>query len=272
MTTVTEMRRIGEGREAEIFDYGDGRVLRLLRSGRSRDGLEREAAAMRAAADAGVPVPPVYEIIDVDGRAGMVMDRVAGDDLLSMIAKRPWFVFASGRITGELHARLNGVEAPAGLPALRDRLRSKVETAVDGGLPAHVGGYALELLDALPDGDRICHGDFHPGNIIGASSPAIIDWPNVTRGDPDADHARTLLMLRLGEPPPGSPALLRAAAKVARSLLVSAYRKAYERGRPPDREMTERWLIVHAAARLAEGIEPERPKLLRMLEEAARGN
>src|SRR3546814_7594415 len=61
---------------------------------------------------------------------------------------------------------------------------------------------ALPILDALPDGDRLCHGDYHPGNVIEtAGGPVVIDWPAVTRGHPDADYARTLLLLRLGEPP-----------------------------------------------------------------------
>lgn len=34
-----------------------------------------------------------------------------------------------------------------------------------------------EYLNSFPDGNRICHFDFHPGNIIISSDkPIIIDW------------------------------------------------------------------------------------------------
>jgi aminoglycoside phosphotransferase (APT) family kinase protein len=269
VATQADLRKIGEGREAEIFAYGEGRILRLLRDPRDLAVLEHEAAAMRAAADAGVPVPRVHEIIEFDGRPAIVMERVDGADLLSMVASRPWTVFAAGRITGELHARLNLIEAPAGLPVLRERMRRSIDVVIAAGLPARLGEMALHTLDALPDGDRICHGDFHPGNIIGERSHAIIDWPNVTRGDPDADYARTFMMMRLGDLPPGSPALLRVAATFARGLLLSSYRRAYNRVRRPDAGAIERWLVVCAAVRLSEGIEPERAKLLALLERAA---
>ena len=59
---------------------------------------------------------------------------------------------------------------------------------------------------SLPDGDRLSHGDFHPANILmDGDEPVIIDWSNVTRGDPAADVARTLVILESGEPPPGTP-------------------------------------------------------------------
>jgi aminoglycoside phosphotransferase (APT) family kinase protein len=51
------------------------------------------------------------------------------------------------------------------------------------------------LLDALADmreGDRLCQGDFHPKNVLGAASqPIVIDWPDACRGDPSADTCRS---------------------------------------------------------------------------------
>ena len=50
----------------------------------------------------------------------------------------------------------------------------------------------------MPDGDRLCHGDFHPRNILGdASQPVIIDWPDARRGDPAADVCRSWLLMKL---------------------------------------------------------------------------
>ena len=57
---------------------------------------------------------------------------------------------------------------------------------------------ASRLKDrAKPDGDRLCHGDFHPMNILGdVSQPVIIDWPDARRGDPAADVCRSYLLMR----------------------------------------------------------------------------
>jgi NAD(P)-dependent dehydrogenase (short-subunit alcohol dehydrogenase family) len=56
----------------------------------------------------------------------------------------------------------------------------------------------LNGLRDMPDGDRLCHGDFHPMNVLGkASQPIVIDWPNACRGDPAGDACRSYLILKL---------------------------------------------------------------------------
>ena len=78
---------VGTGREAEIFAFGEGRVVRVLRGRDGRRRLEREASVMATVRSTGLPVPDVYEIVDVDGRPGLVMDRVDGSDLLTSLSK-----------------------------------------------------------------------------------------------------------------------------------------------------------------------------------------
>ena len=56
----------------------------------------------------------------------------------------------------------------------------------------------LGRLAEMPEGDRLCHGDFHPINVLGeASHPMLIEWPDACRGDPAADVCRSYLLLRL---------------------------------------------------------------------------
>ena len=265
MTAGGESQRtLGEGREAEILAWGDGRVLRLLRDPAGRRRLEHEAAAMSAAYHAGVPVPRVHEIVGVDGRPGMVMDRVDGTDLLTDLARRPWRFAAWARELGRLQARLHDVVAPDGLVDLRAMLRERIGSAPH--LPARLRASTLAVLAGLPDGDRLCHGDFHPGNVMVARSGlVVIDWPNVAHGDPIGDLARTVLLLRVGERP-GLSSLARTLDRFGRGLFRRAWLRGYGRQRPVDPGGLERWETVNAAARLWEGIDDEVPVLLALLE------
>jgi aminoglycoside phosphotransferase (APT) family kinase protein len=265
MSAGPQLRKIAEGREAEIYAWRDGTVLRLLRHPDAREQLEREARAMEAARAAGVRVPAAGEITLVDGRPGLVMERVDGIDLLTLVGRRPWMVWWTGSVSGRYHAGLHEVVAPPELPPLRERFRRRIASSPL--VPGEIAGRALAELDGLPDGDRICHGDFHPGNLIRADGELVlIDWTAVARGDPTADYVRTDMMLRLGSVPPGSPLLIRFGARFARGLMRQAYARAYRRLRPVDRALAARWLTVVAANRLVENIEPERPRLLRLLE------
>jgi aminoglycoside phosphotransferase (APT) family kinase protein len=268
---VTEQRRlVGEGREAEIFEWDEGRVLRLMRDPDREESMHRSVAAMAAARASGAPVPEVFEEVTLDGRPGVVMSRVDGDDLFAEISRRPWRFVGYALELGVVHARLHDAVAPPSLMTQRELSTSRIER-VD--LDRDLRELALATLTRLPDGDRVLHGDFHPGNVlVTTTGPVVIDWTNAARGDAAADVARTQLMLRLGAVPPGTPALIRMGDRFGRRGFLTLYRRAYRRHRIVDENAVARWEIVRAADRLAEGIEEEEASLVGFLRAAARAS
>jgi aminoglycoside phosphotransferase (APT) family kinase protein len=259
-------RLVGQGAEAEIYEWRDGRVLRLLRARGPAGRLAFEVAALEAARSAGVRVPQVYDRVVADGRPGLVMERLQGPDLLSVVGQKPWLVFRSGRITGEIHARINAARAPASLPKVTDVVRDGLVrlSREEPALAEWVG----RIFERLPDGDALCHGDFHPGQIMLSNGEhAAFDWPAAKCGNPLFDYARSRVLLSMGEPPPGTTLSLKLLAKVARRLLVSSYARSYERhaAEPVDRARVRQWEIVNVAMRVLDNIPGERPRLLRRL-------
>jgi Ser/Thr protein kinase RdoA (MazF antagonist) len=258
--STSDLELLGAGREAEIFAWEDGRVLRLARDPSADAMIEREVSALAAAQQAGAHVPRVYERVTVDGRPGVVLDRIDGLDLLGSLAGRPWTVRAVGKTLGVEHAGLHRVAAPAGLPDLHDELRHRLGSPL---VPAGVRQRALARLEALPAGDRLLHGDFHPANLLRSTSGyVVIDWTNGMSGDPAADVARTILLTGGGKLADGTALVVRVIAPAARRSLLASYLGAYAREAALDRGLVDRWLPVWAAARLAEDIEAEREFLL----------
>ena len=258
--STSDLQRLGAGREAEVFAWGDGRVLRLARESSQAGMIEREALALAAAHAAGASVPGIYERITVDGRPGIVLDRIDGVDLLTVLGRRPWSLRSVATTLGAQHAALHRVAAPSGLPTVHEELRRRLGSKL---VPQDARRRALVRLDDLPDGDRLLHGDFHPANVLRtAAGCVVIDWTNGTSGDPAADIARTILLTGGGEIAGDVPVAVRMLAPVARRFLVAAYLRAYARELALDRERVGRWLPVWAAARLSEDIEAERAFLL----------
>jgi aminoglycoside phosphotransferase (APT) family kinase protein len=257
---LADLTRLAAGREAEVFAIDDKRVLRVAFLPSQQADVDREALVLAAAHDAGAPVPAVHDRVTVDGRPGLIVDRLDGEDLLVRLGQRPWLVWGVASTLGRVHARVHRVTAPGELPALREQLRRQLLSEL---VPGDVREHALGLLEELPDGDQLCHCDFHPANLLRRDRGfAVIDWCHAARGDPAADVARTRLLLDTAALPDGTPAAMRALTHIGRRLIVSGYMRSYRNESQLSTATVARWRPVLVAARLAEDIEAERATLL----------
>ena len=236
------MELLAEGRTAEVFADGEGRVLKLDRP--EWNGLSIfEESVLTLLADAGLPVARPHGTRTVDGRSGVVLDRVDGPSLLQVLS-------ASGAdeldpLAGdfvELQLQCNQAIV-AGLPALVPRLQRELEAGVsDVAQRADL----LTTLGALDDGaGGVCHFDFHPSNVlVGPDGWVVIDWLTVAAGPSAADLARTLVLW--GQ---------RSSGPVERFLRVVRHEGRDRRGLADD--ALDAWVRVVAAARVTEGFEGE---------------
>lgn len=233
---------LGAGKEAEIYAYQPGWVVKLTRWRRDHAPARREDAILRGLAPTGL-APAANGVVQIDERWGVVMERVPGAPLFERLAA-PGGVEEVLDVMVRLHRRMHEFAAPSGLPRLKDRLIRNIT-----GAPFLDEPTRRRLLDALPglhDGDRLCHGDFHPFNILGTGENArIVDWLDSGAGDPAADVCRTFVLIGSVQP-----------------ALAERYVGAYCAATGMDRMAVYAWLPVVAAARLAERVPEETPRLL----------
>jgi aminoglycoside phosphotransferase (APT) family kinase protein len=163
-------------------------VIRLFPAGADA-AAEREAGAMTAAAEHGVPVPTIVMAASFEDRPALVTTFASGEPAAAVIGRHPERAHGIGLAMGTALGRLNEVRAPDQL-ALEHR-----RWIVRGGpalAPLH------PLLERLPMRDRLLHLDAHPNNVLidGSSISGIIDWENTMAGPPQMELARTLALLR----------------------------------------------------------------------------
>ena len=152
--------------------------------------------------------------------------------MLDALDRRPLSVFAAGRVMGDLHAAMHERVAPTDLPALREVLAERI--AVADALPDDLRSRVLSLLDDLPTGDRLCHGDMHIGNILGTVDVLVVDrlgrrHPWRALGDLAGSGSSCA-----SAPSPGAPRLARALAPVGRRIILARYLRTYRAARPVD--------------------------------------
>jgi aminoglycoside phosphotransferase (APT) family kinase protein len=206
---------IGAGRAADVYALAGQRVLRRYRNG---DSAEREAGVMAYLAEAGFPVPRVYDASGPD----LVMERLAGRDMLADLSGRPWLVRQHARTLAGLHDRLHAIAAPASLRA------------------------------RFGPGDRVLHLDLHPGNVmLTAAGPVVIDWSNVAAGAPAADVAMAWLIIATSEVD-APPLLLRPAISLIRAVLLRRFRALVRDDPGPEMARVARARIADRNTRPAE--------------------
>jgi uncharacterized protein (TIGR02172 family) len=197
---MKEEHPLGHGRTADICPWGEGRVIKLFNTDQE-DRIHHEAAVSKRVKALGLRVPEVYGIVKERGRLGIVYERVDGPTLLTQILLDSENIQQMGRDLATLHHEIHQ-ETTTGLPRQKDNLRRNIQ-AVDG-LKPQVKKEILLHLDQLPEGQHICHGDFHPDNIIRSATKGavFIDWATGSCEDPLGEVARTWLMLRWAFLPP----------------------------------------------------------------------
>lgn len=235
-------RRLGSGKDAEVHAYG-GRALKLFRANASKAAAFREAANLAHVERLELPTPRVYSVGDYDGRWGLIMDRAIGPSFAERMATD-----ARVECIGEM-ARLHWLlhqKPGTGLPSLKTRLSTNIRRA-DQIEPASRERLLFEL-EALPDGERLCHGDFHPWNIHGtADQVMILDWLDACCGHPAADICRSYVLIQSVD-----------------TELATDYVHTYAGLTGLGVAEIMAWLPPTAAARLTEGIPAETDKLRRL--------
>jgi hypothetical protein len=238
-------RLLAAGNVAEVFEWGS-RVVKLYRSAARKPTVFGEAAIHAAVEAMALPVPAVWGVLEVGGRWGIVFDRIKERSFAERMREDPRVIPECLETLARLHARIHSQPA-CQLGSLKSRLATRI--AGIGLLDEPRKQILLGRLADMPEGDRLCHGDFHPINVLGQNSwPIVIDWPDACYGDPAADVCRSYLLLKLHAEDIAEP-----------------YLDAYCNIADMPRASILAWLPYVAAARLAENVPDDFARLLEIV-------
>jgi aminoglycoside phosphotransferase (APT) family kinase protein len=185
---------IARGNTSDIWPWSEGTVVKILRPGIPAHWAAVEADILARVHAAGLPAPATDGVVEVEGRTGIVLERIHGVSMWERMKARPDHAVEFVDIMVDLQLELHRSEV-AGLPDLARRLGSKIDEAVQ--LSAADRRRVQSMLSSLPAGSALCHGDFHPANIVlTAGGPVILDWFDAAAGHPTSDLVRSSLLLR----------------------------------------------------------------------------
>ena len=247
MVSVSPDQKIAEGWTSEIYQLDQDCVLKLYKKGWEfvRDREFPKMAYLSSFLD---EIPRVFETVTIDGRPGYTMAHISGPSLchLGKEATDPNDVVEP---MFALYSRLLELPAPSHFELLCKRISARISAHSE--VDEQIRTAALALLDQLGTEEKLCHGDFHPNNIIiSASGPVLIDWNGAGRGDIHADIAKTLILMNCA---PSGLALLGNAYQL-RSEICLAYLAKFERRNLLDKRRLSHWVAIRSVEFLTFGI------------------
>jgi hypothetical protein len=249
------MEKIGIGRTAEVFRDDDGTAIKFFFDWLPETEAAHEAAILRSVSQVCGLAPKFHELVRMDGRCGLRFEFIGGGMAAQRMFAKPLQAFGLARAIGRLHREVHSAHA--------FDLRT-AEEVYGPGLREYTGmdeAARSGLLDFLRrrQGDSLCHGDFHPENVLidEAGQMRVIDWVNAYSGDPLSDAARTYYLMRYGRSPNKRTVLESLLEKTVKPLLAGAYLRGFFGGRKYPASDFRQWLLIvminrHVRERIAE--------------------
>ncbi|MCO5177554.1 MAG: aminoglycoside phosphotransferase family protein [Thermomicrobiales bacterium] len=183
------------GQDAALFrvEHGaDTSALRVYAGGRERQ-CRFEIQVMQHGAASGLPIPTVRTSGIWNGRPALLMEWLPGRTVADAMNDDPSLAGPLGHAAGRMLAHIHATDPP----------RIVLERPWLGWFPTPEP--LRQALVAIAGPPRLLHLDYHPLNLLtdGTAITGVLDWANAAAGDPRADLARTIAILRfaIGELP-----------------------------------------------------------------------
>lgn len=216
--------------------YRDGNLcVKVFGDEYAKSRILAEAATHAKIEETGLDVPKILEVTKAEGKWAIVSEFIAGKTLERLMDEEPEKRGEYMNRFVETQLRINSTKA-RGLAKLKERVE---ESLFEAGLSSATL-YDLHMrLESLPQGDKICHGDFAPSNVIEAEGGAdyVVDWSRAAQGAPEADAARTYLLFWLNGEIDGA----------------EEYLELYCAKSGVQKSAVQAWIPLRAAERLAAG-------------------
>ncbi|TQR45942.1 phosphotransferase [Paenibacillus popilliae] len=254
--TITLGNKIGEGGCSEVFDIGNKQIIKLAKENTSIEAAKREYLNNSIAWECGLSVPQPFDLTEVDGRPGIIVEHIIGETMMERIIKsaikNDEIIQDDIRLTAQqLYNVHKTLFAGHELPNQKNVIKSHILSV--NYLTAHEKESVISLLDSLPTRQCMCHGDPNPGNIMikNDGKAVLIDWSNATVGNPEADIAEYILMIRYAILPPHFREDIRHEFEFIREKLITIFMDEYTKLSGIAYDEVVPWLTPIAARKLS---------------------
>lgn len=226
-----------------IYRDGDD-CVKVFGDDFAKDDVLAEALNQARVERTGLNIPKIKAVTMIDGKWAIVSEYIKGKTLDRLMAENPDKKHEYMEMFVDLQIKVQSCTCPL-LPKLKDKMSRKISQA---DLDATTRYDLHTRLEGMPKHNKLCHGDFNPGNIIITDDGIayILDWSHATQGNASADVARTYLLFWLNGDIDGA----------------EEYLDLFCAKSGTDKQYVQKWMPIVAASQSVKGNAKEREFLL----------
>lgn len=236
---------IGKGAQAEVYEY-KGNAVKLFHKEYDKQNIFYEAMINTIIEKTGLPIPCIKRVFKLNDSWAIEMDLIEGTTLNNLFNRQPCHVEEYINEMVKLQIKVHSYELSSFF-SLKSKLKDKISrlNIINDNIKIKL----LTKLNTLPEDNKLCHGDFHPLNLIKKDNTIyIIDWIDAASGNPEADICRTYLIFLL---------YIKEMAEI--------YLESYCINSKKSKDDITKWLPIIAAARLIENNPNEKDRLITII-------
>ena len=237
---LSKCEKIGAGGNGAVYRISEDEIVKVNFNPDTYETLEQELAKAKEAFFLGVPTAISFDMVDCgEGKKGVVYEIIKSSTLGENIQKDP---SRMEELTEKYIEQINFLHSihtdnPV-YGSAKDSYRKQVEAASKY-LTEEEGELLNLILEALPEGDRLVHGDAHPKNIMIQNGEMLwIDMEGMSVGHPIYDLISIAVILngmRTDEMSVGICGMDNTVVKVFKDCFIRKYFKT------EDPEMIQRY-------------------------------
>lgn len=234
---------VANSAKIEVLEL-EGVAYKLFDKSFSPTQVFYEAMLQSMAGEAGIRVPKIYGIQQIDDRLAILSEYIEGNTVAQLMEEYPrkkdYYLGLLADTQINIHAH-----TVADIKKLKHKLSREIKSLT---MLDEIKKYELETrLASMPEHNKLCHGNFGPENVVidGMDNIIVLDWVAAARGNATADIAKAYFKLSL------------TSTELAERYITIICEKA-----GIDRQYVYEWLPLMAACGLCEKNPTEKEKAL----------
>ncbi|MBQ2006982.1 MAG: anti-sigma factor antagonist [Bacteroidales bacterium] len=186
---LEKCEKIGAGGNGAVYRVSEDEIVKVNYDPDTYEGLDKELAKAKEAFLLGIPTAISFDLVDCgDGKRGVVYETIKSRTLGETIQSCPERM---EELTDRYIEQLNILHAVHTdnhvFGSAKDNYKKQVESASKY-LSEEEGKMLQQILEVLPEGDRLVHCDAHPKNIMIQNGDMLwIDMEGMAVGHPIYD-------------------------------------------------------------------------------------